>query len=144
MEDDFKQEAIGAVMTLGIPEEEAKMLKDIKNTGKNTEFEKRKWKAGETGNPNGRPKGQRNFATIYREAIEKIAKSKDMTADEFEIQLVEQAIRKGFNGDTRFYTDTLDRIHGKATQSFDHKLEGTIEIQSFTDKEKTALLSLLK
>jgi len=67
----------------------------------------------------GRPKGQRNFATIYREAIEKIAKSKDITADEFEIQLVEQAIRKGFNGDTRFYTDTLDRIHGKAQQAVD-------------------------
>ena len=73
-------------------------------------------KPGQTANPNGRPKGQRNFATIYREAIEKIAKSKDITADEFEIQLVEQAIRKGFNGDTRFYTDTLDRIHGKAVQ----------------------------
>ena len=76
-------------------------------------------KPGDTANPNGRPKGQRNFATIYREAIEKIAKSKNITADEFEIQLVEQAIRKGFNGDTRFYTDTLDRIHGKAQQSVD-------------------------
>jgi hypothetical protein len=81
-------------------------------------------KPGETANPNGRPKGQRNFATIYREAIEKIAKSKDITADEFEIQLVEQAIRKGFNGDTRFYTDTLDRIHGKAQQHVDHTTDG--------------------
>jgi hypothetical protein len=72
----------------------------------------------------GRPKGQRNFATIYREAIEKIAKSKDISADEFEIQLVEQAIRKGYNGDTRFYTDTLDRIHGKAPQHFDHTTGG--------------------
>jgi len=114
------------------------------NTVKNTEFEKRKWKEGETGNPNGRPKGQRNFATIYREAIEKIAKSKDITADEFEIQLVEQAIRKGFNGDTRFYTDTLDRIHGKPIQSIDHKLDGKIETNDFTKEQQSALLSLLK
>lgn len=77
------------------------------------------FKKGESGNPNGRPKGQRNFATIYREAIEKIAASKDMTAEAFEIELAEQAIRKGFNGDTRFYTDTMDRVHGKAAQAID-------------------------
>jgi hypothetical protein len=99
-------------------------------------------KPGETANPNGRPKGQRNFATIYREAIEKIAKSKDITADEFEIQLVEQAIRKGFNGDTRFYTDTLDRIHGKATQFIDETSTTEVTVR-FTEEEKQNLLTLL-
>jgi hypothetical protein len=87
-----------------------------KNSTRTAKVIGKPFQKGETGNPNGRPKGQRNFATIYREAIEKIAKSKDITAEEFEVQLVEQAIRKGFNGDTRFYTDTLDRIHGKALQ----------------------------
>jgi len=72
----------------------------------------------------GRPKGQKNFATIYREAIEKIAQSKGQTADQFEIEMAEQAIRKGFNGDTRFYTDTMDRVHGKAQQHVDIKSDG--------------------
>jgi len=95
-------------------------------------------KKGERLNPNGRPKGQKNFATIYREAIEKIAKSKNMTACEFEIELAEQAIRKGFNGDTRFYTDTMDRVHGKATQVTDNttKIEMTVapEVKEMMEK----------
>jgi predicted outer membrane protein len=85
------------------------------------------FKKGESGNPNGRPKGQRNFATIYREAIEKIAASKNMTAEDFEIQLAEQALRKAFNGDTRFYTDTMDRVHGKAQQVIDHNIDATVK-----------------
>ena len=81
-------------------------------------------KKGERLNPNGRPKGQRNYSTIYREAIEKIAQSKGQTADQFEIEMAEQAIRKGFNGDARFYTDTMDRVHGKAQQHVDIKSDG--------------------
>jgi len=67
----------------------------------------------------GRPKGQRNYATLYRLAMEKIAVSENMSFDDFEIKFIQQALRKGFNGDTRLYTDTLDRIHGKAQQSVD-------------------------
>ena len=72
----------------------------------------------------GRPKGRKNFATIYREAIAKIAATEGITGDEFEVKLVEQAVRKGFNGDRSFYTDTMDRVHGKAQQSIDHTTKG--------------------
>ena len=96
-----------------------------KNTDKNTADNLIPWKKGDPSpNPNGRPKGRKNFATIYREAIEKIAASKDITADEFEIQLVQQAITKGFNGDRSFYSDTMDRVHGRATQQLDMTTNG--------------------
>ena len=85
-------------------------------------------KKGECLNPNGRPKGQRNYATLYRLAMEKIAVSEGMTVDDFEIKFVQQALRKGFNGDTRLYTDTLDRIHGKAAQSINQNITGQLNI----------------
>lgn len=79
---------------------------------------------GETGNPNGRPKGRKNFATLYREAIEKIANSTGMEPDAFELEIVEQALRKARNGDIAFYRDTMDRLHGRAMQKLDHTTNG--------------------
>jgi len=94
------------------------------------------FKKGESGNPNGRPKGSQSFSTLYRKAIENIAKSKGVTPEDFEVQLVTQAITKGFNGDRSFYADTMDRVHGKAPQTLDHLNDGksfdTININVIT------------
>jgi len=90
-----------------------------KNTGKSTDNLKPAWKKGETGNPNGRPKGQRNYATIYREALEKIANTKGMTADEIETMIEEVGILKAMKGDFNFQRDIKDRLHGKAVNKTD-------------------------
>ena len=95
-----------------------------KNTEQNTANLKEPWKKGETGNPNGRPKGRKNFKTLYYEAIERIAQSQGLTGEEWEVKFVEQAVRKGFNGDRGFYSDTMDRVHGKAEQHIDHTTGG--------------------
>lgn len=73
-------------------------------------------KPGETRNPNGRPKGQRNYATIYREALAKIAKAENMTADELETMLEETGIKQSLKGNFAFWKDIRDRIHGKAVE----------------------------
>jgi hypothetical protein len=65
----------------------------------------------------GRPKGQRNFATLYREAIIKIAQSANKEPDDLELEIIEQGVRKARNGDIRFYQDLLDRVHGKAVHN---------------------------
>ena len=98
-----------------------------KITDKNTTNLRPAWKKGETGNPNGRPKGRKNFATLFDEAIRKIAESKGISPEDFEVQLVQQAITKGFNGDRSFYTDTMDRVHGKAQQVIDHNIDATVK-----------------
>jgi hypothetical protein len=72
----------------------------------------------------GRPKGSLSFTTLYKKAIAKIAESKGVSPEEFEVELVEKAIIKGFNGDRSFYADTMDRVHGKAPQSIDHTSGG--------------------
>jgi|SRR3989344_2464204 len=87
------------------------------------------WKKGESGNRNGRPKGQRNYSVICREALEKIANSNNMTAAELESIIIESGIERAIKGDFRFYKDVLDRLHGKPVQSTDvaskdEKIEG--------------------
>lgn len=77
---------------------------------------KEPWKKGQSGNPSGRKKGQRNYATIYRAALEKIGKADGMTPEEVE-EVIEQAgLRKAIEGDFKFQKDIKDRIHGTAIQ----------------------------
>lgn len=64
----------------------------------------------------GRPKGQRNYLTIYREALKKIADTQNMTAEELETLMEEAGIRKAIKGDFHFWKDIRDRVHGKAPQ----------------------------
>lgn len=74
------------------------------------------FKKGETGNPNGRPVGQRNYATIYREALIKLAENNDKTPEELEDEILSKGILNARTGDYRFYKDLLDRLHGQAIQ----------------------------
>jgi len=73
-------------------------------------------KKGERRNPNGRPKGQRNYRTIYREVIKKIGESQKMTPEEIEDLIHKSGIVKAMKGDYSFHKDVLDRLHGKPPQ----------------------------
>ena len=75
-------------------------------------------KPGETANPNGRPKGQRNYATIYKEALIKLGSINNKTPEELENELVASGFKMA-KKDYRFYKDVLDRIHGTATLKTD-------------------------
>jgi hypothetical protein len=70
------------------------------------------FKEGESGNPDGRPKGQRNYATIYREALIKLASLNYKTPDELEEEILSSGLLNARKGDYRFYKDLLDRLHG--------------------------------
>jgi hypothetical protein len=71
------------------------------------------------GNENGRPKGQRNYATIYREALIKLAESEGTTPEDIESELIVKGALFAKKGDYRFYKDILDRNHGTAIQKSD-------------------------
>lgn len=78
-------------------------------------------------NPNGRPKGSRNFYTDFSEAIKRI---KDETTGEAitETDIIYIGMKKMLKGDERFeglYKDLLDRVYGRATQPVENttKLE---------------------
>lgn len=81
------------------------------------------WKEGDPSpNPNGRPKGQRNYLTIYREALRKIGETKGMTPEEVEEEMERVGLDKALNGDFAFQRDIKDRVHGKPSQP--HELTG--------------------
>ncbi len=82
-------------------------------------LEKGTWKKGESGNPNGRPLGQRNYATIYKEALIKLAKLNDKTPEELEDEIISTGLLNARKGNYAFYKDVLDRLHGQATQKTD-------------------------
>jgi hypothetical protein len=92
-------------------------------TDKNTEsgIEKRKknlkpaWKKGDPSpNPKGKPVGQRSYATIYREAMIKLATKNNTTPEALEEEMIANGSVLARKGDFRFYKDTLDRLHGQA------------------------------
>ena len=60
----------------------------------------------------GRPKGQRNFQTIYMEAMKILADKNSTTVEQLEAEMVANAAVLARKGDFRFYKDTMDRLHG--------------------------------
>lgn len=90
----------------------------------------------------GRPKGQRNYSTIYREALEKIAKIENITPEALEDEMISVAVKKARKGDAIFYKDIMDRIHGKPVQPIggDKNNPLTIQIVSYADSADTSQL----
>lgn len=89
----------------------------------------------------GRPKGQRNFATIYRDALIKLAEKNSLDPDQLETEILERALLSARKGDHRFYKDLMDRLYGQATQKMEETLK--IEIETISPEDRIVLLSLL-
>lgn len=81
---------------------------------------------GVSGNPNGRPLGQRNYATIYRSALEKLAELNNKTPEELEDEMISKGILNARGGNHKFYADVLDRLYGKPAQKIEGEVRMTI------------------
>ena len=94
-------------------------------------------------NPGGRGKGRQDFKTKWFKAIEKIADTKGITADEVEQELLLVGYDKAKDGDYQFYRDIFDRVYGKPMQR--NELTGkdgeAIEIKSMSDDDFNVLLN---
>lgn len=90
-------------------------------------------KPGETANPNGRPLGQRNYATIYKEAMQILADKNATTPEQLEAEMIANAAVLARKGDFRFYKDILDRIHGSPVSRTE--LTGKDGLNLFPDKQ---------
>lgn len=69
-----------------------------------------------------RPLGSRNFNTLFREAIEKIAEEKKLPITDPEREMVIKAVVEALKGNFNFYKDIMDRNYGKAEDTM--KLKG--------------------
>ena len=96
------------------------MEEEVKSSVNNRVKGLKPFKPGESGNPAGRPKGQRDYATVYREALIKLASLNDKTEEEIENEILSNALLSARKGDFRFYKDILDRLYGTPVNRNEH------------------------
>lgn len=83
-----------------------------------------KYKKGQSGNPNGRPKGKRNRSLIAKQWLEVSQKIKNPITGENE-ELEQQdimtlaLIKKAREGDVQAYRELMDSAYGKLPQQTD-------------------------
>lgn len=83
------------------------------------------FKKGQSGNPNGRPKGVRNRSTVAREWLEVSQKIKNpLTGETQELEqqdiMTLALIKKAREGDVSAYRELMDSAYGKAIQQIDN------------------------
>lgn len=78
------------------------------------------WKPGQSGNPKGRPKGVKNFDTLFESALKKIVEDNKINITDPERELVTKALIEGLKGNYSFYKDIMDRRYGQPKESIDH------------------------
>jgi hypothetical protein len=87
---------------------------------------------GVSGNPSGRPKGSKNFTTLFEEAVKKLALGE--TPDDVEMEILRTGIEKAKAGSFSFYKDIFDRIYGQPTKTID--LTGSLKVQKIQELEE--------
>ncbi len=80
------------------------------------------FKEGESGNPNGRPKGSRNLSTILKEMLEEdveVVIDGKKERRQFQEVIICKLLKKANDGDIRAIEQIFDRTEGKAKQTVD-------------------------
>lgn len=84
--------------------------------------EEHKFKPGESGNPNGRPKGVRNLSTILRDMLqEEIEVNIDgvKSRKQFQEVIIRKLLKKANDGDIRAIMEIFDRTEGRPKQELE-------------------------
>jgi len=108
-----------------------KQQKTTEKKGLPKHLEGKGFKKGQSGNPKGRPKGRRNYASIFEDAVGLVANELNIKAkkegkdvvyspEDVEVLMSKRAIKEATNGNFNFYKDIHDRLHGKASQPIEH------------------------
>jgi len=94
------------------------------------------FKPGQSGNPAGRPKGAKNFTTLFEKAVKEVAKKLELgkDPDAVEVQIIQRAIKEALAGKYPFYRDIFDRIYGQPIKTID--LTGDLKIQKIQELEE--------
>lgn len=96
----------------------------------------KKFKKGESGNPNGRPKGTKNRSTVIKRWLDAIDKGDNPITGETENMSIEDKmtialLAKALKGDTQAYKALMDSAYGQPKQ----------EVQQETTQEVYATIN---
>ena len=69
----------------------------------------------------GRPKGSRNFETIFNKAAKQVAEALRLGKEPgaVQIELVKRGVKEGLKGNYSFYRDIMDRLYGQPKGAVD-------------------------
>jgi hypothetical protein len=83
-----------------------------------------RFKKGQSGNSTGRPKGSRNYKTLFREAYVAIAKDLRLGKDPdvLLVEILKRGIKEALKGNYPFYKDIMDRLYGKPKSAINMNL----------------------
>lgn len=71
------------------------------------------FKKGQSGNPNGRPKGKRNWYTDMEDAMKLVAEQNGWTISDIHTRLIAKGLTRALAGDSKFWEKIVDREYGK-------------------------------
>ncbi len=100
------------------------------------------WKKGQSGNPQGTPKGTRNRSTIVRELLE--AKATDGESGQIVDQLVLALVEKALSGDVPAARELFDSAYGKITDKVENTHSYTQMGRVTADKGKALIFDVGK
>ena len=106
---------------------------------------KHEFNKGESGNPNGRPKGSKNRSTIARQWLEVNQNLKNPITGENETMSQEDLmtlalIKKARDGDVNAYKALMDSGYGAPIQQIEQQ-QTTVDLSELTTEEIKAFLS---
>jgi hypothetical protein len=86
----------------------------------------------------GRPKGARNFKTIFREAARAVAEALKLgkEPDAVLLEIVKRGIAQALKGNYSFYKDILDRLYGQAKQTIETEEKRVLVLIDEEEDEK--------
>ena len=101
------------------------------------------FKKGQSGNPNGRPKGSRNRSTIVKEVLQMLSKADNpLTGKEEwltnEQQMTISILLKAIKGDVNAYKALMDSAYGTAKDTMD------LNTTEVVDQDFKKLISAIK
>ncbi len=101
------------------------------------------WEKGKSGNPNGRPKGSKNRATIVRKWLDAFVKGLDLQGNEVDMtaedKITLEQIKKAFTGDTTAYNALMNSGYGQPKQEITNEQKTELIIQPVNEEVRKAI-----
>jgi hypothetical protein len=106
------------------------------------------FKPGQSGNPKGRPKGVKNFHTVFAIALQNVANELNkknngkLTGDQVYERIMESLVKQGINGNARHLELILAYVIGKPKHQEGDKLE--LDVVVVDEDEAKAIREAVK